>query len=104
MIGVPAYILNLRPSILKPNFQSVDIPWLKVKPLYAFIEKLPRLAFLIEFKVALLLNKSLASLCIGAYDEGFYITVPAASDGGKRGGLRGLTVLVLLETTCFSSI
>lgn len=81
MIGVPSDILDLCPSIFKSDFQCIDIPWLEVKPLYAFIEKLPFLALLVEFKVALLLNEPLAGFGVGAYDKGFHITVPAASDG-----------------------
>ena len=75
MISVPSDILDFCPSIFKSDFQCVDIPWLEVKPLYAFIEKMPFLALLVEFKVALLLNEPLAGFGIGAYDEGFYITV-----------------------------
>ena len=82
MIGVTSHILDLSSPIFQPNFEFVDIPRLKVKPLYSFIEEFPRLTLLVEFEVTLLLNKALASLGIGTYDEGFYMrTVPAASDG-----------------------
>ena len=84
MVGIPSDILDLCPSIFKFDFKSVDIPWLKVKPLYAFIEKLPFLALLVEFKVALLLNEPLAGLSVGAYDEGLYVFPSVASDDDKQ--------------------
>ena len=75
MVGVPSDILDFCASILKSDFQSVDIPRLKVKPLYLLIEKLPFLTVLVEFEVALLLNKALAGFGIGTYDERFYIII-----------------------------
>lgn len=79
MIGVLSYILDLCAPVLQSDFEGVDVPGFKVKPLYTFIEKFPLLAFLIEFKIALLLDESLAGFGIGADDEGFYMIVPTAS-------------------------
>ena len=84
MIGVPSDILDIRPSIFKSDFQCIDIPWLEVKPLYAFIEKLPFLALLVEFKVALLLNEPLTGFGIGTYGEGFYVFISTTSDSENK--------------------
>jgi len=79
MIGVPSYILDLCPPILQSDFEGVDVPGFKVKPLYTFIEKFPFLTFFIELKIALLLDEPLAGFGIRSDDEGFYMIVPTAS-------------------------
>ena len=83
MIGVPSYILDLCAPILQPDFEGVDVPGFKVKPLYTFIEKFPFLTFFIELKIALLFDEPLAGFGIGADNEGFYMIVPAASDNER---------------------
>lgn len=67
MIGIPSPILDLRSLVLTSDFKFVDIPRLKVKPLDVFIEKFPRLVFLVEFEITFLLNESLAGFGIGPY-------------------------------------
>jgi len=81
MIGVTSDILDLCSPIFQPDFKSVDIPRLKVKPLYAFVEKLSRLALLVEFEVTLLLNEALAGFSIGTYGDNLYILLTGCDDG-----------------------
>ena len=81
MVGVTPNILDLCSPIFQPDFKSVDVPRLKVKPLYAFVEKLPCLALFIEFEVTLLLNEALAGFSIGSYGDDLYMLLGWCDDG-----------------------
>ena len=82
-ILIPSHILNPFFSFMKTNLQRPNESRFKVKSLYAFIEKMPFLALLIEFKITLLFKSTHTVYFIGSDDERLYVFIPTTSDSER---------------------
>lgn len=85
-ILVPSHILNSLFSFMKTNFQRPNESRFKVKSLYAFIEKMPFLALLIEFKITLLFKSTHTVYFIGSDDERLYMFISIVSRDDEQNG------------------
>ena len=65
VVGVASHVLDVGSAVFEPCFKGVEKAWLKVEPLYLFVEEFPLPAVLVVFEEACLLNEALAGPGIG---------------------------------------
>ena len=81
MISIASDILNLGSPVFQPDLERPDISRFVIKSLDDFIEKMPLLRLLVEFKETGLLDETLAGFGIGPDDKDLRVLLAGRDEG-----------------------